>query len=337
MSLARRARLTITYQNKDITQDIAPYLKSFEYTDNAEDKSDEIQITLEDREMLWMGDWYPEKGASVSAEIIVTDGDNEQRLPCGTFEIDEIESTGPPNEVKIKAVSVPFSSGIRQDKQNKPWENVTLSAIAGDVAKRAELQLFFDSNDDTKFDRVDQVNQADLPFLQALCQRSGHSLKVTGKKLVVYDQEKYENQTSVLTLKKGIDNIKSYSFATKNLSTYKDATVKYNDARTGKTHKGEFTAPNVAKGPTLVVNERVSSDGEAEKLAKKRLRQKNKDENTASIPLAFGDVRLVGGVNINVEGFKVHDGKYAVTSAKHSVSNNGYDTAIEIRKCLEGY
>ena len=93
MAQARRTRVTIIYENKDITNDLAPYLKSFEYTDNAEEKSDEIQITLEDREMLWMGDWYPDKGAKISAEIIVAADGVEQKLPCGVFEIDEIESS----------------------------------------------------------------------------------------------------------------------------------------------------------------------------------------------------------------------------------------------------
>jgi hypothetical protein len=89
---------------------------------------------------------------------------------------------------------------------------------------------------------------------------------------------------------------------------------------------------------TLLTNERVSSDAEAEKVAKKRLRQKKKDEHTASLTLGPGDTHLVGGVNVNVSGWGGHDGKYAVTKAKHSVnSSGGYGTEIELRKCLEGY
>lgn len=94
---------------------------------------------------------------------------------------------------------------------------------------------------------------------------------------------------------------------------------------------------NYKDGTELLLNERVSSDGEAQKLAKKRLRQKNKDEDTASLSIGPGDVRLVGAVNVMVEGWKVHDGKYAVSKAKHTVSDSGYKTEIEIRKCLEGY
>ena len=88
----------------------------------------------------------------------------------------------------------------------------------------------------------------------------------------------------------------------------------------------------------LLTNERVSSDAEAEKVAKKKLRQHKKDEHTASLTLGPGDVRLLGGVNVDVNGWGGHDGKYAVTKAKHSVSGTGgYGTEVELRKCLEGY
>jgi hypothetical protein len=243
MPVARRARVQITYNGKDITRDIAPYLKSFEYSDNAEDKSDEVQITLEDRDLLWCGDWFPEKGDTVEATIIVTDDSGETRLPCGSFEVDEVESDGPPNTVKIKAVSVPLSSGIRHDKNSKPWENVKLSAIAGDIAQKAGMQLTFESDDDPTFDRVDQVRRGDLVFLQELCQRTGKALKVTSKKIVIFDEEQYEKAGSVVALKKGESNIKSYHFASKNLSPYKSATNKYHDANSGKTYKGSYTIP----------------------------------------------------------------------------------------------
>lgn len=241
MPQARRARVEISYNGKNITKDLAPYLKQLDYSDNAEDKSDDLQITLEDRDMLWCGDWYPEKGDTVEATIIVMDEGGESTISCGSFEVDEVESTGPPNGVTIKAVSVPLSSGIRHEKHSKPWENVTLSSIAGDIAKNGGLELFFDSKDDAKFDRVDQVNQGDLVFLQELCQRTGHSLKVTDKKLVIFDAAEYEKAASVLTLKKGENNIKSYKFANKNLSPYKAASNKYRDAKSGKTYNGDFT------------------------------------------------------------------------------------------------
>ncbi|MDK4645422.1 hypothetical protein QG088_10680, partial [Kingella kingae] len=38
----------LTYEQKDITADIAPYLLSFTYTDYLSDQSDELQVSFED-------------------------------------------------------------------------------------------------------------------------------------------------------------------------------------------------------------------------------------------------------------------------------------------------
>ena len=74
---------------------------------------------------------------------------------------------------------------------------------------------------------------------------------------------------------------------------------------------------------------------EAEKLAKKRLREKNKDEWTMSVDMP-GDFRMLAATTVNVLGFGKFDGKYIITSAKHQISG-GYTTSVEMRRCLNGY
>ena len=53
---ARKAEVVIFYEGVNISKDIAPFLISFSYTDNASDKADEICISLEDRRRLWLSD-----------------------------------------------------------------------------------------------------------------------------------------------------------------------------------------------------------------------------------------------------------------------------------------
>ena len=65
------------------------------------------------------------------------------------------------------------------------------------------------------------------------------------------------------------------------------------------TYEATYTAPDASKdsnGQVLEINEKVSSNGEAMTLAKKRLREKNSQEFKASFNLA-GDARLVAGVS----------------------------------------
>ncbi len=70
--------------------------------------------------------------------------------------------------------------------------------------------------------------------------------------------------------------------------------------------------------------------------AKARLREQNKKEWTASVKLK-GDIIYFAGININLKGFYKFDGKYNITTCKHSISRSGYVVTLNLRKCLEGY
>ena len=187
--VARWAEVVIIYEGVNISRDIAPYLLNFTYTDNASDKADDISLTLEDRERLWCSDWFPSKGDKIRASIVIHDweaANQTQSLPCGTFEVDQIECSGPPNQVTIKAVSTLVSKPMRQEKHTKAWENVKLSTIAGDMAGKNGLRLFWDSSEDPFFERRDQVETSDLEFFSGLARDYGIVVKVTDTQLVCY-------------------------------------------------------------------------------------------------------------------------------------------------------
>ena len=93
---------TLSYENKDITGDIAPYLISFVYTDYLEGQSDELQVEFEDVDGRWLRGWYPEQGDALALRL----GDQFTGLvDLGSFEIAEIEYNHPPSTVSLKALS----------------------------------------------------------------------------------------------------------------------------------------------------------------------------------------------------------------------------------------
>lgn len=55
--IARRARVEISFDGTDITSSILPYLKSLSYTDKQEDEADDLQLTLQDADGIWMERW----------------------------------------------------------------------------------------------------------------------------------------------------------------------------------------------------------------------------------------------------------------------------------------
>ncbi|GAV21615.1 phage late control D family protein [Carboxydothermus pertinax] len=335
MAESRRAKLYLKYNKKDISADLAPYLLGFSYTDYASGKADDLQITLEDKAGIWNSSWMPEKGATLSASLIAQHWEKEgtmKKLPLGTFEVDEIECSGPPNVVTIKAVSVPVSSSLRGEDKTKAWEKTRLSVIAKDIAKNAGLKLLYDTNYNPTYDRIEQTAESDLSFLLRLCEDAGLALKITNKQIVIFDESKYEKMVPIITITRGKSPVISYYGVSATREVYSAARVEY-EGRNKKVIKYTYRPPNRPKtGKTLIINERVSSLAEAINLAKMRLRQQNKEEVKFSLTM-LGDIRLVAGVTVMIKGWGKFDGKYFVETAEHS--GPGYTIRLELRRVLE--
>lgn len=347
---ARRILTIIKYNNKDISADISKYLKSISYTDNLSGEADDLQITLEDKAGLWQSTWMPEKGALLDVMLQQKYWQTLSALPqslrLGLFEIDEITSSGYPSEVQIKAVSVPDNNTLRGTERSRSWEKAKLQVIANDIASAAGMSLFWDTEENPVLDRAEQTEQSDLSFLYAICKDKGLALKISDKKIIVFDEAKYEAEKAKITIVKPGTVYKKesgmkylfvgtgYSLRTKIRDIYAACRVSYQQGSSKSNIEATYTVAG-KKGKTLQVNEQVESVAEALNLAKKRLREKNKDEVTGSLNM-LGNFVLLSGGTVNLLGFGAFDGKYLITRASHDIGS-GYTTNIDVRRCLNGY
>jgi len=336
MSNTRRVELIVHYLGQNISQDLKPYLSQFSYTDN-EGKSDDIQITLQDRDKKWQDPWLPRKGDTITAKIRTHNWSKEgevSQLDCGTFHVDDIGFKGPPDAITIKALSIPFNKGGKSSKKTRAWENVGLATIASDIATTTGLSLIFDAPNHF-YDRVDQSRETDLAFIKRLAKKEGISVKVTKEQLVLYDEFTYESKSSIRTFTRGEQAIASYDFKeTAAEEQYQKVEVRYFDDTKKKELKYTYDVPGIEKGPTYKVNKRVKNLGEAMRWAKAEARRKNKGAKTGKLSL-MGDVELVQGLTIQIKGFGAFDGKYFIKSSAHRVGNK-YTTDIDLREVL-GY
>ena len=347
---ARRILTIIKYNNKDISADFSKYLKSISYTDNLSGEADDLQITLEDKAGLWQSTWMPEKGALLDVMLQQKYWQTLSALPqslrLGLFEIDEITSSGYPSEVQIKAVSVPDNNTLRGTERSRSWEKAKLQVIANDIASAAGMSLFWDTEENPVLDRAEQTEQSDLSFLYAICKDKGLALKISDKKIIIFDEAKYEAEKAKITIVKPGTVYKKesgmkylfvgtgYSLRTKIRDIYAACRVSYQQGSSKSNIEATYTAAG-KKGKTLQVNEQVESVAEALDLAKKRLREKNKDEVTGSLNM-LGNFVLLSGVTVNLLGFGAFDDKYLITRASHDIGS-GYTTNIDVRRCLNGY
>lgn len=258
-------------------------------------------------------------------------------LDMGTFEIDSVDMSGPPDKVTVKSTSIPYTSKLRMEKKNKAWEKISLKGIGQEIAGKNGLKLMYEASENPTYKRKEQVQTSDIKFLQNLCHAAGMALKVTTLTIVIYDAAEYDKKPAVRTFKKGSGDIISYKMGTKLTDTaYTSCHVSYTDPDSKETIEYTYTPDSkTGTGQTLEVNEKVNSKAEAIRLAKKRLREKNTQEYTASLKVV-GDVSLVAGITVKLKGFQQFDKKYKVTQVKHNLLD-GYTVDLSLKQVLEGY
>lgn len=330
MEKIREPVYVITWKGKEITRDLSSYITEISYTDHLHGKSDEIQMIFEDRDDRWKSAWYPQKGDIVQVKIGIIDT-SERWLNCGKFQIDEIEFNGPPDIINVKGLATFVSEPLRQ-KRTYSWENLTLSKILTDIAKRNQLKPLINIKPDIELKRIDQKNETDLSFAKTLCEKYGYCVKVDNERLVVVKPDELEKTKAVRTITRGISEIISFRFSTKTCDIYKACEVRYWDPVEKKEIKHIEEAKNIQSGSILKISERFENKKQAIERAKAALKDKNKWECESEITL-IGDPYCVAGANVNISGFGNLDGKYLIEEAQHIINkNNGYTTSIRIRK-----
>jgi phage protein D len=343
---ARRAGVEVGFGGVDVTRSLKKYLLSVVYTDNEEDEADDLQIRIVDRDDTWLVDWLSESGEatglSVQASIVRENWNSDGKdkiLDCGTFELDSIDADGPPSTITMRATSLPYSSRIRQTKKNKAWESYNLSGIANEIAASNGMKCMYESANNPKYGRLEQIKTSDIKFLSRLCRDAGISLKVTNDTLVLFDQATYEAKGAVFNIKRNSKAYLKYRLSSSEADTlYASCRVSY-AGPTGKIEGTAYAEDYNAKDKNnqrLEVTAKVSSIAEAKELAAKKLRLHNKHEKTADFTLP-GNPDIVAGVTVTLEGWGMWSGKYMVSQSRHSVSGSGYTTQIKIRRVLEGY
>ncbi len=320
----------LTWNGKDVTTDLLPYVLSVTYEDVYHGESDTIEITIENRDLRWLQNWYPEKGDTVVLKIGYKE---EKYLPCGEFEIDEIEFSGgraSGDTVHLRGIATPFKKSIRE-KRTIAYENATLSKIVRLISDRNEMNAVIELDTDPTFKRVDQKQKADLTFLRELAEKYNASVKVQGNTIYFISNDKLKERSPVLTLER--KDLISYSLRDKTHNIYKGVIITYHDPKTKKLlkYKEDWTGYK-AGADYLKINEKVESLEEAKLRAKAEKHKYDSQEKTGVLSLP-GNSQIVAGLVIALKGFGLMDGNWLIEKTRHTISRtSGWITEIETRK-----
>lgn len=327
--LSDKPYLRITYNGTNITEDVSKNLLTFGYTDSLEE-ADTLDIVLEDSALLWQGEWFPEKGASIHAEIGLEGG---AILDCGDFRIDELEMSGPPDLVNIRCISAGFTEGKKRTKKSHVHEGKTLAEIIRTVAASCGLEVEGEISN-IRIGRAVQRKQKDIRFLRRLASQYGYTFNVRGSKAIFMPTDKLEGATPVLTFHK--EDLMNYSLRSQSVGTYSSATVQYHNPETGETiTHTENTGAVSGTDDTLEVEQTAENKAQAMAMARAALAQANRNQLTGNISLP-GRAELCSGNVITLEGLGVMSGEYMIQSSAHTIGvSEGWLVDAEIYKVVK--
>lgn len=314
------AKLLVNH--RDVTGDFSPFLLSMTFTDHMDGEADGLELSLEDADGRWIRGWYPVKGSTVEAWVGY---EGLPLLSCGEFQVDEIEVTGPPDTVTIRAVGDATRKALRTSR-SRAYEGASLRTIAQQVASQHALTLV-GAVPDVHWRRVTQHRETDLGFLQRIAAEHGLIFTVKGDRLIFHEIAKLEAQAAILTITR--EDVVNFSFRDKVVPGSSSSSYFRGDTKeleVVEVQLADQTHPDKKKS-----QRRTEGQAHGQRLAKAALRVGKSMEREASLSLP-GNVSLVAGANVALSGWGVLDGLWLSKSATHRIDrSSGYTTDLEVR------
>lgn len=317
----------LTYSGVNITADISRMVLSISYADELGGRCGELEVELEDRDRRWQGPWFPQTGDAVSLLIGYS---GELLLPCGDFQVDELEVEGPPDVFHLRCLPAWITPALRT-RNSFGYENQTVLQIAATIAARHGMTVSGASNElDVSYLRITQNQETDLDFLHRIAIEHDYDFTVRGAQLVFYSRARLEAQPPALTLYRNA--VERFGFVAKTHRIYRQAQSAYFDPRSKQLYAQAAQAnPAVATGDVLKIVARCENGQQSLERAEAALHEANRLLLTCRL-VAPGTTRLVAGNVVALSGWGAMDGSYMIERAEHRLSRaTGYVTEAELR------
>lgn len=162
---ARSPDYRISLQGQAITPRLRGRVESLRLTDRRGLEADQLDLVLTDDDGALA---LPPRGAELTLAI---GWRGEPLTERGTFIVDEVEHSGAPDRLRIRARSADMRGSL-PGKRTQSWHKLTVEDIVTTIAKRHELTPKVGRNlAGIRVAHIDQTDESDLNFLTRLAER----------------------------------------------------------------------------------------------------------------------------------------------------------------------
>lgn len=314
----------------DLTENFKPRLISLSVTDNTAEQADSCTIELANHDGKLI---VPQNGHKLTVSM----GYKGKLQELGTFLVDQVELSGPPDRVTISGKAAPFTAaeGFQplQTRKSRSFDDITLQDLAETIALEAGLEPAIDpSVGSVKIPHVDQTSESDMNLLTRLCRDYQAVFKCADGNLVI---AKRAAGTSVsgkplpsITIRKS--DCSSYSATLGKRTKFKKVTTKYHDPDEGDTLFTEDENENDDDGGADYEHPFPFADEDSAQQGAEALRdQLSRGAETVSVTI-MGRPDISAEGNVKLEDFNERmNGEWLIKCIEHSLSKRGYATTIQ--------
>jgi phage protein D len=319
----------ITVNGRNITPTLNGLLISLTLTDERSEKADQLDITLDDSDGKLA---LPPRGAIVEVWL----GFKDDLVKKGTFTVDEITHSGPPDRVVIRARSADFKK-VLKTKREQSWHNIGLGDMLTTLAKRnALIPAIHHTLAGERVEHIDQANESDINLINRLGRHYDAVANIKAGRLLFTpagsaDTASAKNIPPVIITRNQGDT-HNYAIVDRQ-NDYTGVQANWNEKAHGTLQKEIAGEP----GNVKVIRHTHRSAHEAQKAATNEWAKMTRAGATFSLTLAVGDARLYPETPITAIGFKkeIDNTEWLLVRLVHSMGDSGFMTELECELATE--
>lgn len=319
----------LTVDGKDIAKPISLRLISLELTDNRGIEADQLSITLSDHDGLLV---MPSKGAVAQLWLGWSD---TGLVPKGSYIIDEIEHSGAPDILSIRARSADLRKSLKT-KRERSWSDTTLGDVVRQVALANGLKAIVASTlSPVSILQLDQANESDANLMTRIGEEFGAVASIKAGCLLCFPAGGGKSASGLdlphITLTR--EDGDSHHYLQADRDSYDGVRAYFYDVNSAKKQEAIAGGGENLKDLRHTYSDRQS----ALRAARAEFNRLKRGSATLSYTLARGRPDLIPELTYTLQGVKNEIDEIIWTggNVRHSVSpDNGYTVSLELESKL---
>lgn len=320
----------VVLDGQDLTSRIAPRLLELTLTEAKGGEADELNLRIHDHDGRMA---LPKKGVTLSVAIGLQ---GEGLVDKGTFTVDEVEHSGSPDVISVRARSAALATPMRSRKE-RSWHATTLGAIVREIAGEHGLQAkVAPALAGIAIQHLDQAGESDVHLLNRLGKEHDAVATVKAGALLFMPigQGTSAGGTALPRAKILRSDGDQHRYASADReSKYSGVRAYWNDRKGARRQSVLVGKDDNEKR----LQRTFASEAEARRAASAEWNRVQRSAATMSYTLALGRADLYPEQRVDLAGFKpeIDSTPWLVAKVTHTITGGaGFTTALELETAI---